>query len=271
MIDFEQKFRDYIENYTANLNEDEIEKLLPQLYLEWADTPASWLLGATPNSYFSKMDPTQLVKLFGEYLIEGSNVPGQLLNSIVDKEQSTYPLLVNLLINYDGEGSDDLKNEIVRLLSEMGFKHPFDYYIGVIKSCERPNSFCETCAEMLKEAGEQYKAKILEALNSGCNRYAQDCFLDILASMPFCDKVFEHVLERFLLSEDGKAFYANLLGKLGNEKAVPYLLKALRLEEIGYYDYVAVCNALEALGKEIKIERDFSGDKDYDRLVDGGD
>lgn len=271
MIDFEQKFREYIINFTANLNEQEIDELVPKLYLKWLNMPADWLSGSSPNDYFFKMDAAELIKMLGKYLLAEISVPGPLLGSIVDKEEQTYPLLTSLLIYYEGEKSDEIKNAIVRLIAEMDFKHPYAYYIEVIKAAEKASDFSETCAEELKEAGPEYLEEVYEAFKKSGSRYAADCFLDILSNMPFDERVYEHVMERFLFSEDGKAFYASLLGKLGSEKAIPYLSDILRQDGINYYDYTAVKNALEALGSENDIERDFSGDKDYEKLIDMGD
>ena len=50
-------------------------------------------------------------------------------------------------------------------------------------------------------------------------------------------------------------------GKIGNPQALPALEEALRRDNIRYYDYVAIRNALEALGGQVDIERDFSGDR----------
>jgi hypothetical protein len=85
--------------------------------------------------------------------------------------------------------------------------------------------------------------------------------------MPFDERSYELVLEKFLYSETNKAFYASCLGKLGSEKALPYLEEALRYDGIKYFDYVSIKNAVEALGGEVMIDRDFSGDKDYESLI----
>ncbi len=271
MIDFEQKFREYIENRTANLNDDEIDEQVPRLYTKWLDTPADWLYGKSPNAYFSEMEAAELIKVLGKYLLDGISVPAPLLASIVDNQEQTHPLLNSLLINYDGEKSDAIKTAIVRLIAEMNFEHPYSYYISVIKSADKVSDFSEACAEKLKDAGKKCLEEVFEAYKSVNCRYAADCFLDILANMPFDERVYENILERFLFCEDDKAFYASLLGKLGEDKAIPYLLEALRLDSIKYYDYIAVKNALEALGSECDIERDFSGDKDYEKLIDMGE
>ena len=43
------------------------------------------------------------------------------------------------------------------------------------------------------------------------------------------------------------------------------------LEDLTYYDYLALRDAVEELGGFVEIERIFDGDADYQRLQDWGD
>lgn len=268
MIDFEQKFIAYLRSLgTSCVSEDAV----PKLYLDWLNTPAQWLCGASPNAYFANMNEAELIAMLGQYILAHIAVPGPLLGSIVQKEEKTYPLLVSMMKNYDGEESQSLKIAIASLIEEMNFPRPYAYYIDVVADTSEADDFTEICVEQLKGAGAAYLEAVLAAFNATDSLYASDCFLDVLADMPFDERVYENILERFLYTETNKAFYASLLGKLGSEKAMPYLQEALSLENIRYYDYMAVKNAFEALGGEIDIERDFSGDKDYDLLMKMGD
>ena len=271
MIDFEAKFKEYLSKFIQGRSEDDIEEIAPEQYLKWTNLPADWLSGQTPNEHFEQMDAAKLIEQLGRYILAGMAVPGVLLGSIVDKNMETYPLLISLMKNYEGERSDTLKIAVVRLIEEMELPRPYDYYIEVIAAAEDRSDFTEACVDELKGAGAVYLENVLLAYEQAKNDYVADCFLDILADMPFDDRVFERVLERFLYSEGKKAFYASLLGKLGSERALPYLEEALRQENVNYYDYTAIKNAFEALGGEIEIERDFSGDTDYESLIDMGD
>ena len=267
MIDFEAKFKEYLSKYIQGRSEDDIEEIAPEQYLKWINTPADWLSGQTPNDHFDHMDAAKLVELLGRYMLAGMAVPGVLLGSIVDKSDQAYSLLIALMKNYEGEKSEALKIAIVRLIEEMDIPRPYDYYIEVVATAEDKNDFAEACVDELKSAGAAYLGSVLIACEQAKNDYVADCFLDILADMPFDERVFELVLERFLYSESKKAYYASLLGKLGSERALPYLEEALRQERIDYYDYTATKSAFEALGGEIDIERDFSGDQDYESLI----
>ena len=62
------------------------------------------------------------------------------------------------------------------------------------------------------------------------------------------------------------SLYASLLGKLGDERALDALNRALDREEINYLDYIEIRDAIEALGGECAHERDFNGDPYYETL-----
>lgn len=270
LIDFEQKFGDYLHHYlhSSGMGEEELEDKAPELYLAWLSSPQDWLDGKTPNDYFAEMDAGGLVAALGRYLLSGLSLPGPLLNCIADNSADTYPLLLSLMKNYEGEKSDAIRTMVVKLIEEMDFPRPFDYYIGVVAAATQPGDFAEACVEELKNADGGYTQRIVDAYESSPSRYAADCFLDILSGLPFDERSYEIALERFLYSDANKAFYANCLGKLGSEKALPYLEEALHADGIGYFDYVGIKNAVEALGAEVLIDRDFSGDEDYESLID---
>lgn len=273
LIDFEQRFSEYLHEYLHDhqLNEDEIEEATPDLYLDWLDTPQPWLNGMAPNAYFSSMDAVTLIKTLGQYLIADITTPGPLLNCIADKNVETYPLLISLLRNYSGENEDKIRTVVVSLIEEMDMAHPYDYYIEVISESSEQSDFSEACADELRNAGPDYLEQVMSAFEQAQSSYAMDCLLDILTDLPYDDRTYGYAMERFLLSENQKAFYANCLGKIGNPEALPALEEALRQEGIKYFDYVAIRNALEELGGEVAIERDFSGDKDYDTLINDGE
>ncbi len=269
LIDFEQQFSEYLHQYlhSSGLSEDEMEEQAPELYLDWLSSPKDWLDGQTPNGYFEAMDPGQLVAELGRYLLSGLSVPGPLLNGIADSCEATHPLLISLMQNYEGSKSDEIRTAVAKLIEEMDMPRPFAYYIDVVSAAAEPSDFSEACVEELKSAGQDYIDKVILAYESASSVYAADCLLDILADMPFDERSYDLALEKFLYSGTGKAFYASCLGKLGCEKALPYLEEALRQDDLKYFDYVSIKNAVEALGGEVMIDRDFSGDKDYESLI----
>ncbi len=270
LIDFEQRFSEYLDTFIHenHIDEDSMEDIVPDLYLEWLDTPQSWLNGVSPNEHFSSMGAVTLITALGQYMLSDITLPGPLLNRISDNRKETYPLLVALLKNYTGENEDKIRTVVVHLLEEMDMAHPYDYYIEAISQSAEQSDFSEACADELRDAGPEYLEPVICAFEQAQHPYATDCFLDILTDMPYDERTYGYVIERFLLSDTQKAFYANCLGKIGNPKALPALEEALRQEDMRYFDYIAIRNALEELGGEVDIERDFTGDNDYESLID---
>lgn len=273
LIDFEQRFREYLENYEQEneLDEQQLEELTPELYLEWLEMPQKWLNGKSPVSYYADLSAAELVEDLGKYILSDITLPGVLLNRIADDKQETYPYLISLLQNYEDKKAQAVKVAIVRLIEEMDLPHPYEYYIEVITRSNEQNDYAEACADELKNSGQNHKEEIIAAFEAADNAYASDCLLDVLSYFKYDARIFQFVLEKFLYSGMNQAFYASCLGKMGNEKALPFLEEALRSDDVGYYDYIAIKNALEALGGEIDIERDFSGDKDYESLKNLGE
>jgi hypothetical protein len=270
LIDFERQFSEYLDQYVHDhhIDEDSMENIVPDLYLDWLDMPQDWLRGASPNSYFASMDAVALIGTLGQYMLSDITLPGPLLNRIADNRGETYPLLVSLLKNYSGENEDKIRTVVVRLIEEMDMDHPYDYYIEVISQSGEQSDFSEACADELRDAGPAYLEPMIRAFEQAQTSYAMDCFLDILTDMPYDERTYGYAMERFLLSDTQKAFYANCLGKLGDPRALPALEEALRQENLKYFDYIAIRNALEELGGEVDIERDFAGDNDYESLID---
>ena len=268
MIDFEAKFANYLKAYEKkhSLTDERLEKVAPELYLAWLEKPKKWLKGKSPVEYFAEFDAPALIEQLGKYIISDATLPGVLLNRIADDKDETYPYLINLLKKYNGEKQSRIKHIIVRLIEEMDFAHPYEYYIEAISQAEEKNEFTESAAEELKNSGSAYLEQIIDAYGKASNRYVSDCLLDILCDICRDRRVYQFALDKFLYNDSGRAFYASCLGKLGHEDAMPYLEEALREEGIGYFEYTAIKNAVEELGGEVTIDRDFSGDADYESL-----
>ena len=273
LIDFECMFRDYLAEYHEKheIAENVLEEIVPELYLRWLEKPLDDLDGKSPCGYFEEMSGPDLILLLGQYFFSDLQIPGALLNRIGDTKEEMFPYVHALLQNYEGERGDEFRTILVQIIEEMEMPHPYEYYISVIAAAEAGSDFSEACVDALKCSGDTVRGKLMEAFEDAASEYAEDCFLDILADLPYDERVYTQVLDMFLCTEGKRAFYASCLGKLGNEKALPYLEETLKDEGLTYFEYISIKNALEELGGEVDLERDFVGDKDYEALVGAED
>lgn len=269
LINFEILFRDYLTEYRQKhvIAEDVLDEIVPELYLRWLEKPLDELDGKSPCGYFEDISGAELIMLLGQYFLSDMQIPGALMSHIADTKEHTFPFVYSLLQNFEGERADEFKAILVQLIEEMEMPHPYEYYISVIAGSAESGDLSEACADALRSSGNAVKDMIVEAFENASGEYAEDCFLDVLVDLPYDERVYANVLDKFVCSGSKRAFYASCLGKLGNEKALPYLEEALRQDSLAYFEYISIKNALEELGGEVDLERDFAGDKDYDSLI----
>jgi len=273
-IDFEKKFKAHLlawseKNLTGEEEEDEAEQRELEEYERWLNAPKSWLDGQSPRGYFEALkDVGEAIKLFAEYAFAGMNIPALLINRVIEMKEEVYPALLFVLGSGDvaGRAAAGMKAKIVSLITEMEKPHPYGLYIGWIRDSKEKNELSEAAAEALAEADAEQKEHLLDAYQNAGSIYAAECFADILSNYPGDPRIVDLVIDRFVASPDKKAFYANCLGKLGDAGALQYLYEALEDPELGYYDYAAVKYAIEELGGFVDIDRDFTGDPDFEKL-----
>jgi HEAT repeat protein len=275
-IDFDEKFKKHLhawahENLTGEENEDEIEEKELAEYESWTGTPQDWLDGRTPKEYFDGIaDANTAIKLFAQYAMGGIGIPPLLITRMIEMKEEVYPALLFVLRSEDVENAPTrkLKAKIIELITEMEKPHPYDLYIRWITESKKENELTEEAAYALLEAGEGQKEPLLEACRNTGSGYAGECLMDILSNFLGDGRIVEFTVDRFLTTPDRRAFYANCLGKLGDPEALQYLYEALADEDLGYYDYTAIKYAIEELGGIVELDRDFSGDPDYEKLKD---
>lgn len=275
-IDFVNEFKNYIrqwslENLIGNETDEAAEEKQLEEYENWLAAPKDWLQGKSPVSYFDDMqDPNEIVKLLAEYVVGGIAVPEPLDNRLIEMKETVYPLFIYILEEFnEGEGQaiEHLKVKIINLLTEMDKPHPYGLYIDWISSAVLKSDLTEEAANALSEGGEAQKTELIKAYQASDIEYASDCFIDILSNYPGDPYIVEMILDQFEKTDTKKAFYANCLGKLGDPDALQSLYDALNDRELSYFDYTAIKYAIEELGGGIEIDRDFSGDEDYEKLT----
>ena len=269
-INFDRAFERYMAEWMKENSEkykddmDVIEDMMPDVYLEFLKKPADFLDGVAPQDYFEQFDNADmLVNWLCDYIAQGVAVPDLLLERVTALGDPAEKSLLALIAR------DDLPEETqmtaISLLREMESKAPMQRYIDFIASLEEPSDKGDLCAEALMSMGESVVEPILAAL-SGAGQTGRDIFADVLSNYPGDERIYELMIERFVTRDERRALFASYLAKLGDERAIPMLKEAAQSSDINYLDYVEVVNAIEALGGERPLEREFAGDPYYESL-----
>ena len=267
IYDFDAKFFDYARSWMAlhpGLKEDEIEGKYNEVMINFLNAPATWLGGQKPGEYFTRYsDPRDLLKLLEEYQKRSIGLPEPLYSRIVALGKECAPGLVR--IASDGDRPEALRATAMALLRDIDVAVPIDLYVNLVANSEEAGDLSEMAADVLKEC-DAAVVDVLLARYDGATDYGKQLILDICANYPGNPRVLELLTERLLSCAGRRDYYAALLEHMGDPGAVEALKRASRLTELDYLEYIAIRNAIEALGGDPGEEREFNGDPGYEAL-----
>lgn len=269
-INFDEQFQQYTTDWMRDNaaqygnNLDRMEEMMPEVYLQWLNTPAKWLDGATPGAYFAQYDDVaQLMEWLRAYYAARVPVPDQLLERITALDEAAEAALEALLL--DEAAPEEARLTAITLLSEMQSIRPLAQYVRWVADMAAGDDRADMAAEALGTMGRVVVEPVLAAID-GATEAGHEALLDILCNYPGDPRVFDLVQAAFFAHPLRRALYASLLGKLGDDRAIPVLRMAMDDAEMNYLDYIELRNALEALGGEAPPERVFDGDPYYESL-----
>lgn len=269
-VNFDEQFQAYMAEWvTQNAdrfgnNIDRMEAEMPQVYEQWLNTPADWLDGATPGTYFQQFeDAEMLVGWMLSYFAAHVSVPDQLLERIVDLGDRGEGELHALLRSESAP--EEARLTAITLLSEMQSTLPLGSYVAWIAARAERDERADMAAEALVGMGRQVVEPIFAALD-GATPPGRETFADVLCNFPGEERIYALTAAMFAEHPQKRALYASLLGKLGDERAIPLLIDAMQDASLNYLDFIELRNAVEALGGEASVERSFDGDPYYESL-----
>jgi hypothetical protein len=276
VVDFEKQFEKHMKEWMdRNRNKykkaEEMEAQVEKVYERWLETPAPWLDGATPMTYFKKFDdPGLLIKWMIKYVTAGIWVPDPMLDRIVELGAQAEALLLKVKRREiplpAGERGDEAVLIAIKLLSEIGSVQPMEEYIeAIVKNPD--NDYAESMAEALIGMGREVVDAILKKMEALLDPQALEWFMSVLVEFPGDERVFKQLLNAYKNPENDRAVLAAYLGKYGNPAAIPALKEALVDGALNYLEWTETRNAIEELGGEANVsEPDFSGDPWYESL-----
>lgn len=268
-FDFDAEFTKFLhawleENQDKYDHIEQIERLMPDLYERFVDTPAAYLKGQTPRQYFESIpDVPRLLEMMKGYLMSDIPLPDLLPLQISSFGlQAETPLCEMLL---DLSAPMEARMLCVNLLQDIGSTRLMGTYIAWQQTRQDDDELADYTLESLEEMGETALPFMLEALEDA-NDTGREALLSVLSHYPGTPGVYEHLIRLFDTRPERQAAIAAYLGRLGDERALPVLMERALDDHVRYLDYIELRSAIEALGGEAP-ERDFESDPDYDALM----
>ena len=267
-IDLEHLFHHYVADHlhkAGKLDEDAAGEMAEKLYAEWADAPCAALDGCSPRAWFARLDtPEALVETLTAYARADMEPPELLLDRFFDVGAICAAPLEALARNA-GE-SAALRAQALDLLNGLDEARAVRVATDAVLAAQESDAFCELAAEILaSRVDADVAARLLDGYDAAPD-FARTLILEALCNFPGDARVYERMLEMLKNRPEQRADAARLLGRYGDARAIEPLKALLDLTDIGYYEYMEVRNAVEALGGEVESEREFYGDPDYEYL-----
>ena len=267
-IDLEHLFHHYVADHlhkAGKLDEDAAGEMAEKLYAEWADAPCAALDGCSPRAWFARLDtPEALVETLTAYARADMEPPELLLDRFFDVGAICAAPLEALARNA-GE-SAALRAQALDLLNGLDEARAVRVATDAVLAAQESDAFCELAAEILaSRVDADVAARLLDGYDAAPD-FARTLILEALCNFPGDARVYERMLEMLKNRPEQRADTARLLGRYGDARAIEPLKALLDLTDIGYYEYMEVRNAVEALGGEVESEREFYGDPDYEYL-----
>ena len=272
ILDFDANFKAYLDKWiTLNKGKfktyEQMEDAMPEVYVKWLNTPAAFLAGATPGTYFTQFDnASELVKWMRMYDENEVPVPDQLLDRISDLGDESLKPLIYTASHEDY--SPSVRMLAINLLKEIETgEETVNLCLRLIDSREEEDEIADAASELLRPRISGCMEKLIDRLDE-VNESAKEAYLDLLAGESADERVFKALMTAFEQETGKTALYASLLAKQGDDRALDALTEAAVNREINYLDYLELRNAIEKLGGECP-DREFAGDEYYEALKGG--
>ena len=263
LIDFDTHFTEYLHQWIAK-NEhrfqrpEDMEDEMPEVYLQFLDTPADWLDGIAPGVYFERdTDAAALCDLLCSYVSGEVPVPDPLLlrlSALADEAA-----LLRLV--RDPSAPCAARMHGIDLLRELESTAPMVDYIRWQVERGEDAELLDNALESLRTMGESV-FKPAKIAFQAAEQEGKEALLDVLCDFPMDEDVFAFTLSCFQTLPVKRGLFAGYLAKLGDDRALEALLDAAESTSIDYVDFIEIRSAIERLGSEAPI-RDFSKDPSY--------
>ena len=263
IIDFDAKFTEVLTDWIDKNRHrfrrpDDMENEVPDVYLRWLNTPASWLDGATPGAYFERFDSSaELCEMLKAYIDDMTPVPDPLLDRL--EELADEKVLLDLA--KDKAAPCEARMTAIELLRQIESTLPMVDFIRWQVERDDEDDILDNALESLRQMGEGVR-KAAKIAFTAADKEGKEALLDVLADYPGDEDVFQFALEMFKTQTDKRGLFAGYLAKLDDDRALEYLLDVAESDDVNYSDFIEIRSAIERLGSEAPV-KDWSNDPTY--------
>ena len=265
MVDFNQLFEDYLLEHvqvSEDTDPDAVEEMVEDAYLEFLHTPHGELQGKTPEEYLKPL-PTEALVDMALFAAEGEKAPSPILLALLDEREDTGELL--------RETVEDARHYTVKqrewalsYLLETENRQALLPSVELVLHEAENASLADLAAEVvIAQGGHEEFHLVLQAMTQAKEMDQLMRYCDIISS--FGGEEAYRVISA-LFEAQPTAFLAQCLERIGDDRAIEVLSRHLRDENLGYLEYLALRDAIEALGGLVEIDREYSGERDYEAL-----
>ncbi|MBE7086838.1 MAG: hypothetical protein E7369_00880 [Clostridiales bacterium] len=265
IVDIDKLFSDYISDYVyssvGKVKPEDIENMMPVLYEKFGKTALKELDGCSPEEYYKKYSAKELVACLKTHIEKGVDVSDFLCEALSDARDGATELYNELSVAENEEF-------IMYALNMLAETDMTKFCKGILKFIEW--DYGEGVKELATEILYPYANVVKDdmvARYSESSKEVKALFTEVLSHADKDDKVFDILIEQFVLHPDEIPLYAGYLGKFGDERALPFLMTAIESDKINYHDFEELRFAIECLGGTYDKERDFSKDKAYKKII----
>ena len=164
----------------------------------------------------------------------------------------------------DEEAPEEARMIAVNLLREMESTLPKMLYITWQLNRDGRDDLKDNALEALTEMGECVVQPILQELPKA-NEAGEEALLEVLSHFPGNEQIFKLAVRLFKERKERRALFAGYLAKLGDDRALPELTAAAEETKLPYLTFIEIRNAIETLGGTCP-ERSYEDDPEYEAL-----
>lgn len=258
---FDKYISDYVYSNVGKVKPEEIENRIPELYSEFGDKALAELDGKTPNSYYRNFDAKDLADCLKNHLEQGVSVSDFLCEALTDAVDCEDVLSQELLC----DNGEEYLLYLMNILNEKKSAKPVKRYLEFVL-WDYSEVVRELATEILCGFADLCKEEILANVND-VSEDKKVCLVEILSHASKDDRIFDVLINEFVKHPKNIPLYAGYLAKYGDERALPYLSACAESDKINYNDFEELRFAIEVLGGECTVKRDFSADKTYKKII----